>query len=123
MYRHAGLPSSPASKYWVRTTPAGAETSLSQRTSQNIAVCKRFSKRKRERTESVAALDPHQRINRVLRLSRVDPFVVALLGRQAHTKPSPHFKIVGTHALYGYESAAWVRLDANALAARVINLP
>ena len=107
---------------WGRNQP-------SQRTSQNIAVCKHFTKRKRkrERAESVAglkaALDPHQRINRALRLSRVDPFVVALLGRQAHTKPSPHFKIVGTHALYGYESAAWVRLDANALAARVINLP
>ena len=38
MYWHAGTPSSPKSKYLVRTTPAGAETSFSVHTSETEAI-------------------------------------------------------------------------------------
>ena len=37
MYWHAGTASSPASKYLVRTTPAGAETSLGAHTPETQA--------------------------------------------------------------------------------------
>ncbi|MGB4583857.1 MAG: GSU2403 family nucleotidyltransferase fold protein [Rhodoferax sp.] len=122
MYWHAGPPSSPESKYLVRTTPAGAETSLGSRTPENEAIFERFTQRKRESVERVsglkAALEQHQRLNRALRVGRVDPLVVALLGRLA----SPHFRVVGTHALYAYEAAAGVRLDSDTLATRDIDL-
>lgn len=126
MYWHAGPPSSPESKYLVRTTPAGAETSLGSRTPENEAIFERFTERKRESVERVsglkAALEQHQRLNRALRVGRVDPLVVALLGRLASTQLSPHFRVVGTHALYAYEAAAGVRLDADALATRDMDL-
>jgi Protein of unknown function (DUF3620). len=63
-----------------------------------------------------AALDQQQRMNRALRVGRVDPLVVALLNRLASTHLSEHFRVVGTHALYAYEAAAGVRLEADALA-------
>jgi hypothetical protein len=126
MYWHAGPPSSPESKYLVRTTPAGSETSLGSCTPETEAIYARFTQRKRESAERVSglktALEQQQRLNRALRVGRVDPLVVALLGRLASTRLSPHFKVVGTHALYAYETAAGVRLDSGTVATRDIDL-
>lgn len=126
MYWHAGPASSPDSKYLVRTTPAGAETSLGPRSAETQAIYDKFTQRKLASTERLtglkAALDQQQRMNRALRVGRVDPLVVALLNRLASTQLSEHFRVVGTHALYAYEAAAGVRLDADALATRDIDL-
>lgn len=126
MYWHAGPAASPESRYLVRTTPAGAETSLGPRTPETQAIYDKFTQRKRESAERMAglraALDQQQRLNRALRVGRVDPLVVALLNRLASTRLSAHFRVVGTHALYAYEAAAGVRLDADALATRDIDL-
>jgi hypothetical protein len=126
MYWHAGPPASPDAKYLVRTTPAGAETSLGVRTAETEAIYARFMKRKSESAERVAglraALVQQQRLNRALRVGRVDPLVVALLARLSSTGLSEHFRVVGTHVLYAYEAAAGVRLDAQTLATRDIDL-
>jgi hypothetical protein len=126
MYWHAGPPASPEAKYLVRTTPTGAETSLGPRTPENEAIYERFTQRKRESAERVAglkaALEQHQRLNRALRVGRVDPLVVALLSRLASTQLSPHFRVVGTHALYAFEATAGVRLDSDTLATRDLDL-
>ncbi len=126
MYWHGGPASSPDAKYLVRTTPAGAETSLGPRTPENEAIYERFTLRKRESAERVsglkAALEQHKRLNRALRVGRVDPLVIALLSRLANTQLSPYFRVVGTHALYAYESTAGVRLDSDALATRDMDL-
>ncbi len=126
MYWHAGPPASPDAKYLVRTTPAGAETSLGARTAETEAIYARFTQRKRESAERLsglqAALVQQQRLNRALRVGRVDPLVVALLARLSSTRLSEHFRVVGTHALYAYEAAAGVRLDSETLATRDIDL-
>ena len=126
MYWHAGPPSSPESKYLVRTTPAGAETSLGARTLETQAIYDKFTQRKQASADRLAglkdALEQQRRMNRALRVGRVDPLVVALLNRLASTQLSEHFRVVGTHALYAYEAAAGVRLDAEALATRDIDL-
>ncbi|WP_404302897.1 GSU2403 family nucleotidyltransferase fold protein [Alicycliphilus denitrificans] len=126
MYWHAGPPAAPHARYLVRTTPAGAETSLGPQTPETQVMYDRFMQRKQESTERMAglkaALDQHRRLNRALRVGRVEPLVVNLLVRLADTQLSPHFRVVGTHALYAYEAAAGVRLDAGALATRDIDL-
>ena len=126
MYWHAGPASAPDKKYLVRTTPAGAETSLGPRTPETQAIYDKFTQRKQASAERLAglkaALDQQQRMNRALRVGRVDPLVVSLLNRLASTQLSEHFRVVGTHALYAYEAAAGVRLDADALATRDIDL-
>ena len=126
MYWHAGSPTSPDSKYLVRTTPAGAETSLGARTAETEAIYSRFMQRKRESAERVSglqvALVQQQRLNRALRVGRVDPLVVALLARLSSNRLSEHFRVVGTHALYAYEAAAGVCMDAQTVATRDIDL-
>lgn len=126
MYWHAGPASAPESKYLVRTTPAGAETSLGPRSAETEDIYQRFTQRKSESMERMsglkAALEQHQRLNRALRVGRVDPLVVALLARLASTMLSSHFRVVGTHALYAYEATAGVRLDNDTLATRDIDL-
>lgn len=126
MYWHAGPAASPDARYLVRTTPAGAETSLGARTSETEAIYARFTQRKRDSAERVAGLQAallqQQRLNRALRVGRVDPLVVALLSRLTSTRLSEHFRVVGTHALYAYEAVAGVRLDADTLATRDIDL-
>ena len=126
MYWHAGPAASPERKYLVRTTPAGAETSLGARTLQTQAIYDKFTQRKQASAERLAglraALDQQRRLNRALRVGRVDPLVVALLNRLASTRLAEHFRVVGTHALYAYEAAAGVRLNADALATRDIDL-
>ena len=126
MYWHGGPAAAPDAKYLVRTTPAGAETSLGARTPETEAIYERFTHRKRDSAERVsglkAALEQHQRRNRALRVGHVDSQVVALLGRLASTPLSPHFRVVGTHALYAYEATAGVRLDSDTLATRDMDL-
>ncbi|CAK9133491.1 unnamed protein product [Ilex paraguariensis] len=51
MYWHAGPASSPQSSYLIRTTPAGAETSLGLRTPETEAIYERFMQRKQESAE------------------------------------------------------------------------
>lgn len=126
MYWHAGPPSAPEARYLVRTTSAGAQTSLGPQSPESQAIYDRFMQRKQESAERMAglkaALDQHRRLNRALRVGRVEPLVVSLLARLADTQLSPHFRVVGTHALYAYEAAAGVRLDADALATRDTDL-
>ena len=126
MYWHAGPASSPESRYLVRTTPAGAEKSLGPRTPETQAIYDKVTQRKQASAERLAglkaALDQQQRMNRALRVGRVDPLVVALLNRLASSQLSEHFRVVGTHALCAYETAAGVRLEADALATRDIDL-
>lgn len=126
MYWHAGPASAPDSKYLVRTSPAGAETSLGPRTPETQAIYDKFMQRKQASAERLtglkSALDQQQRMNRALRVGRVDPLVVALLNRLASTHLSEHCRVVGTHTLYAYEAAAGVRLEADALVTRDIDL-
>ncbi len=126
MYWHAGPPTAPDAKYLVRTTPAGAETSLGARAPETEAIYARFTRRKQESAERMAglraALVQQQRLNRALRVGRVDPLVVSLLGRLASTQLGEHFRVIGTHALYAYEAVAGVRLVAGVLATRDMDL-
>lgn len=126
MYWHAGPPSSPDAQYLVRTSRTGAERSLGPRSAQSEQAFESFTRRKQENQERVKALkaqlEQHRRLNRALRVGRVEPLVVKLLNRLAATDLMEHFRVVGAHALYAYETAAGVRLDTAVLSTRDIDL-
>jgi len=126
MYWHSGPPANAEARYLVRTTPTGAETSLGRQTPETQAIYDNFMRRKGEAADRVsglkAALEQQRRLNRAHRVGRVEPLVVELLKRLESSKLSEHFRVVGTHALYAYESAAGVRVDADAVATRDIDL-
>lgn len=126
MYWHAGPAANPAAQYLVRTSRTGAEKSLGARNAETEHIYERFMSRKRDNEERVKALalqlEQHRRLNRALRVGRVEPLVVKLLGKLAATGLMEHFRVVGTHALYAYETAAGVRLDSDVLSTRDIDL-
>ena len=126
MYWHAGPASNPATQYLVRTSRTGAEKGLGVRSEETEQIYERFMSRKRDNEARVKALalqlEQHRRLNRALRVGRVEPLVVKLLDKLARTGLMEHFRVVGTHALYAYEAAAGVRLDSDVLSTRDIDL-
>ncbi len=126
MYWHKGPASNPEAQYLVRTTAAGGETSLGARNADTEAIYQSFQRRKREAEERLAALqtrnDEHRRLNRALRVGRVDPLVVNILNRLAATRLAEHFRVVGTHAVYAYEAEAGLRVIPGAVATQDIDL-
>ena len=126
MYWHKGPPSASEASYLVRTTAAGAETSLGLRSADNEEIYRRFIDRKRASEQRLAglkaSLHDHRRLNRALRVGRVSPLIVDILNRLAASRLGEHFRVVGTHALYAYEAAASITFDADAVATRDIDL-
>ena len=126
MYWHAGPAANPQARYLVRTSRTGAERSLGPRNPETEQAYESFTRRKKQNEAQVKALqarlEQDRRVNRALRVGRVEPLVVKLLNRLADTQLADHFRIVGTHALYAYEAAAGVRLDAEVLSTRDIDL-
>lgn len=63
-------------------------------------------------------LDRHRRLNRAVRAGRAPDILVAILHVMTRLNIAEHFIVIGTHALYAYETAAGVRLQERALATR-----
>lgn len=126
MYWHKGPAAGPGTDYLVRTSPAGSEKSLGPRSLSTEAIYESFRQRKEQAQARLSglreAVAKHKRLNRALRVGRVDPIVVAILRQLAENQLGEHFRIVGTHALYAYESAAGVMFDNDAVATRDIDL-
>jgi hypothetical protein len=126
MYWHKGRTHSPASHYLVRTSPSGSERSLGVRAPNTEEIYAKFSTTKEAHGTRIASLQfavaQHKRLTRALRVGRVDPLVISLLARLASAGLSEFFRVVGTHALYAYETVAGVRLDSEVLATRDMDL-
>lgn len=126
MYWHKGPASAPDNAYLVRTSASGSEKSLGPRSPETEAIYTSFQQQKKRAEERLAgladALAKHKRMNRALRVGRVAPIVVGILNRLATNNLSEHFRVVGTHALYAYESAAGVAFEDGAVATRDIDL-
>lgn len=126
MYWHRGPMAAPDDAYLVRTTASGSEKSLGRRSPETEAMYASFRQRKElaelRRDGLKASLSKHKRMNRALRVGRVAPIIVDILNRLAVTKLGEHFRVVGTHALYAYESAAGIIFEDDAVATRDIDL-
>lgn len=124
MYWHKGT--TPDTAYLVRTSATGSEKSLGSRSPETELIYTSFRQRKELAEQRLAglreALNKHKRMNRALRVGRVEPLVVAILNRIENADLAEHFRVIGTHALYAYESAAGVTFDDDAVATRDIDL-
>ena len=69
-----------------------------------------------------AALVKHRRMSRARWVVRVSPLIVEILNRRAATNPGEHFRAVGTHELYAYESVAGITVEDAAVATRDIDM-
>ena len=113
-------------QYIIRTTPSGGQTSLGRLGPENSDVVDNFMNKKKsaeDRVKSLAQeLTKQQRLNRALRVGRVPTIVVDALNAINQAGLSEHFMVVGTHALYAYETAASVLIPNDAMATRDVDL-
>lgn len=112
--------------YLVRTTPAGGQSSLGAKSEKTLAMFEKFKRQKASFTARLAslkeALVKHERLNRALRVGRMPNITVAILNRISNAGLDEHFRVVGTHALYAYETAAGVNLSNDVTSTRDIDL-
>lgn len=113
-------------RYLIRTSARGAQKSLGLDDESTRHIHAQFAARKQavaERLKSIdQVMDEHRRMNKALRVGRAPAIVVRVLNVLEKAGLSDQFIVVGTHALYAYESAAGVRFMAGAMATRDIDL-
>lgn len=114
-------------EYLIRTSRSNAQKSLGPRTAETEAIYNKFFEMKNSAEARQAALrqalNRHQKLNRVLHVGRVSPIVVEILNVLSTAGLSEHFTVVGTHALYAFETAAGVRIaDTSAMETRDVDL-
>jgi hypothetical protein len=110
----------------IRTSASGAQKSLGPRSEDTEAMYASFMARKKSAEERLKALKAQlatqQRLNRALRVGRVPNVVVGVLNALESIGVQDHFMVVGTHALYAYETAAGVRFAEEAMATRDVDM-
>jgi hypothetical protein len=113
-------------EYLVRTSTRNAQKSLGPHSAETEAMHASFVRRKEEAQARVKdlseALKRHQRMNRALFVGRVPSIVIDILAMLHRAEIAEHFTVVGTHALYAYETAAGVRVQSAAVATRDVDL-
>ena len=113
-------------EYLVKTHPNNRQERMGRRSPETEQILERFTTRKQEaeaRSKSLRdALREAQRMNKAVKAGRVPDKVIAVLNALDEAGLLDHFTVVGTHALYAYESAAGVRIVPGALATQDVDL-
>lgn len=115
-----------AYEYLVKTLPDNRQRQIGPRSADTDKVHEEFHARKRElemRWKALrSALTEAERMNKAVKAGRVPATVVAVLQALEEAGLGEHFTVVGTHALYAYETAASVRIVQGALATQDVDL-
>ena len=110
----------------IRTSASSAQKSLGLRGTETEAIYASFMARKQSAQARLKALKAQlgtqQRLNRALRVGRVPNVVVGVINALEKIGVHEHFLVVGTHALYAYETAAGVRISEEAMATRDVDM-
>jgi Nucleotidyltransferase len=114
-------------EYLIRTSPRNTQKSLGPRSDKTVQIYEKFVARKEELERRLSdltqELERQQRMNRALRVGRAPRLLVDILNKLAKSGLSEYFTVVGTHALYAYETASGVQFgNADALATRDVDL-
>lgn len=113
-------------EYLIRTSRTNIQKSLGPRSSETEEIYRKFIERKESSDKRLAglraALERHQRMNRALHVGRAPGILIDILSRLAVSGLSEHFIVIGTHAIYAYETAAGVFVAADAVTTRDVDL-
>lgn len=116
-----------AYEYLVKTRPRRrTQERLGPRSEHTERICTDYTSRKEALETRLAslreALTEAERMNKALKAGRTPNLVVGVLQAIEDAGLSEHFTVVGTHALYAYETAASVRIVQGALATQDVDL-
>ena len=113
-------------EYLVKTMRDNRQHRVGTRSPETEGIYSDFTTRKQQAENRLlslrAALGEAERMNKALKAGRTPALVVKLLQTIEDAGLSAHFTVVGTHALYGYETAAGVRIAPGALATQDVDL-
>lgn len=113
-------------EYLIKSSPANTQKSLGRRSDATTLIYDNFMKRKGDAESRLAdfsaEMERQQRMNRALYVGHAPALLVKLLDTLYRAGLSEHFTVVGTHALYAYESAGGIRFRDAAMATRDIDL-
>lgn len=113
-------------EYLTKTTPDNRQQRIGPRSDATERTYLAFTQQKQQsesRWRSLRdALKEAERMNKAVKAGRVPNVVVSVLQSLDEAGLSPHFTVVGTHALYAYETAAGVRIVPGALATQDVDL-
>ena len=116
----------PPYEYLVKTLPDNRQHRIGPRSEETERIHDDFVKNKAESEDRLKslkiALTEAERMNKALKAGRVPSMVIAVLQAIEHAGLGEHFTVVGTHALYAYETAAGVRIVPGALATQDVDL-
>lgn len=112
--------------YLVKTMPDNRQKRIGPKSAVTETIYNEFTTRKLQTESRVAslrsALVDAERLNKALKVGRVPAIVVSVLQILEDAGLGEHFSVVGTHALYAYESAAGIRIVQGALATQDVDL-
>ncbi len=113
-------------QYLLRVSPRGAERSLGPQTQETQAIFDAFHSRKSSAQARLAAMrqrmDEMRQLNRVYQIGRAPSILVRCLNALEDAGLAQQFLVVGTHALYAYETAAGVRVQSGSMATQDLDL-
>lgn len=116
----------PPYEYLVKTLSDNRQHRLGPRSEETERIYDDFVKNKADaegRLHSLkAAFHEAERMNKALKAGRVPSMVIGVLQAIEQAGLGEHFTVVGTHALYAYETAAGVRIVPGALATQDVDL-
>lgn len=112
--------------YLIKLSPDSKQRSLGPETDSTRKTYERFMGRKAEAESRLKDLREQattmRRLNRALRVGRTPELLVDVLNVLAKARVAQHFLVVGTNALYAYETAAGVRFPGDVMETRDADL-
>lgn len=112
--------------YLIKIKSKGKRERVGPRSPETERIYEEFHRRKAQlstRLDNLAEeVAKHERFNKAVRAGRVPNIVVDILNALDAAGIGQHFVVVGTHALYAYETAAGVRISAGEMTTQDIDL-
>lgn len=101
--------------YLLNVSPQGSQHSLGPRNSETEKIHDKFVKGKVKAEDRLKSLKEQLRqasaVNRALRVGRTPNILIAVLNSIEKAGLQDHFMVIGTNALYAYETQCAVRFD------------
>ena len=113
-------------EYLVKTSLDNRQQRIGARSPETELIYREFSAKKtsvEERLRSLRdAVKEAERLNKALKVGRAPAVLIDILQSIDDSGLAEHFTVVGTHALYAYETSAGVRIEQAAMATLDVDL-
>ena len=113
-------------RYLISLSAHSRQRSHGPASPENELKFEKFTSRKIEVEARLKSLrgkaDEYRRMNKALRVGRTPDILIDVLNAMMRYGVSEHFLVVGTHALFAYETAAGVRLPSDVMATQDADL-